>query len=308
MGGAAGFRGFRLVLPLVVAGALLAAPSASLWAQEVEVPETTEITESLEGAVDDVTDPTSIDLDDLTKKQLRRLCRARPELRTTEECREVLRKPSPTGGTFSLPTRTPSEGSRAATAGGPSRGQSAGGRPRIDVQKTNDADGDGVYTAAEVSRRSGADVPFRVRIKNVGQVSVTIRRITDNYEATTIEVCQEMVGDRIGPGISAVCNFTLEDYAPPPNDSQANTARATVKESRGSRTASDSDISTVTTLDGGDRVLGATASNPEAGGRSEDFADTGLYLARLIALAFGLLAAGATLLRLGRRTAPGTTH
>jgi hypothetical protein len=261
----------------------------------------------VEEATESIQDQTGIDVDELTKKELRKLCRTRPELQTTKECRRVLRRASPSGdtsegGTVSSPAGTSIAGDRAsASAGGVSRGQSAGGRPRIDVQKTNDADGDGEFTAAEVARRSGADVPFRVRIKNVGQVAVTIRRITDSYQATTIEVCEELAGDRLRPGRSAVCNFTLEDYAPPPNDSRANTVKGTVRETRGERTASDSDISTVTTVEGGgDQVLGTTGSNPgtEKGKR---FADTGFYLTRLIVVALTLLMAGSTLVRLGRR-------
>jgi hypothetical protein len=307
MTGLARLRGFRLVLPLAVAGTLLALP-ARILAQEVDIPETTDLADPVEDAAEDLQDQTDIDLDELTAKELRKLCRARPELQTTKECRKVLRRASSVGGgggtapePISASTRTSSGG--GATAKGASRGQGAGSRPRIDVQKTNDADGDGDFSAAEVSSRSGADVPFRARIKNEGRAAVTIQRVTDSYQATTIEVCDELIGDRLPPGKSAVCNFTLEDYAPPPNDSRANTLRVVVKETQGNRTASDSDISTVTTLNGGDnRVLGTTESNPDSGtGGSKNFAETGFYLTRLMALAMALLTAGAALIRLGRR-------
>jgi len=312
MGGVAQLRGFRLFLPLAVA-TLLALPSKSILAQEVDVPDPTDVTDSVEETAEGLEDQTGIDLDELTKKELRKLCRARPELQTTKECRKVLARASSAGGasgveiasvTISSPARSSSGGGGpSARASGASRGQGAGGRPRIDVQKTNDANGDGVFSSGEVAQRSGADVPFRVTIKNVGQVAVIIRRVTDSYQATTIDVCEEFVGDRIRPGRSAVCNFTLDDYAPPANDSRANTIRVAVKETQGDRTASDSDISTVTTLDGGgNNVLGTTGSNPDSETEgSKNFAETGFYLTRLIALALALLAAGAALIRLGRR-------
>lgn len=172
-------------------------------------------------------------------------------------------------------------------------------RPRIAVEKRNDANGDGRFSRDEVAARPGTDVTFMVNITNVGRTPFRIRRISDSYGTTNIEVCRELFGRTLRPGRAVACTFTIEDYTPSRFDSRANTVGVSAKATKGNQTAAAAAISTVTTLDSAAEVRGRAARGD--GRDDEDLARTGPYTSPLWALALSLLATGSELLALARR-------
>lgn len=221
------------------------------------------------------------------------------------------------------------EGDPGRLAGSDPGQASSAQKPKISVRKTNDADQDGKYSADEVAPEPEADVRFRVRIKNKGAGAIEVVRVSDRYGAATEEVCEQLVGELIDPGKSASCTFELEDYAPPQYDSLANTVEVVAAAAGDStKRTTKSDVSTVTTLDGGSGavVLGETAGSGEgstnggdvAGTATEEeaapaepaperqegsLASTGLAVVRLALVAAFLGLTGGTLLYAGRRRA-----
>jgi hypothetical protein len=188
------------------------------------------------------------------------------------------------------PTSSSPERLRAQTAGNH--------RPRISVEKRNDASGDGRFSRQEAAASPGADITFMVNITNVGRGPFRIARISDSYGTTNIEVCRQLLGRTLHPGRAAACTFTIEDYAPPRFDSRANTVSVSAKATKGNRTAAAAAISTVTTVPAAE-VRGRTA---RGGGRAEEgLARTGPYTSPLSALALTLLATGSELLALAWR-------
>lgn len=178
------------------------------------------------------------------------------------------------------------------------RAQATGDRrPRIAVQKWNDADRDGRFSRDEVGARPGAPVTFLVTITNVGATPVKIRSLSDSFGTTTLEVCPELIGRRIRPGRAAACTFTLQNYSPPRFDSRANTVGVGVKATISNRTTAAAAISTVTT-NTSEAVRGRRVRRGDAG---EDLAATGPRTAPLWALSLSLVATGWELLALARR-------
>jgi hypothetical protein len=210
-------------------------------------------------------------LDGLAPDEVRELCREEPSLRSIAPCRKALKGSENKGGGTSEagaasspedPYTLVGMGASGTPAGAPPAGVRAQAtRPRISVNKSNDADRNGVYTSDEVAPSPGADVSFRVKITNLGRRAVRIERILDSYRETHEEVCGELLGRRIPPSASKRCTFVLEEYAPSRFDSVANTVDVTVQATSSGRRRTASDISTVTTLSGGgDEVLGETAT------------------------------------------------
>jgi hypothetical protein len=285
-----------------VAGTLLALPGTATLAQEADIPEAEELTEPVEDVANDVGDKAGavgdkagLDLDQLAPEEVKGQA---PSAGTAGSGEPVVVGVSSPAGTSTRGERA-SAPRRAGT-----RRQSADQRPQITVRKTNDADGNGLFSPSEVAPRSGADVPFRVTIRNVGQRAVTIRQITDSYDATRVDVCGELIGDQLRSGQRTQCTFVLGDYSPPEFDSRSNTIEVTAT-GRGGGRVSRSALSAVTTIPGsGDEVLGTGERNPGGEGRSEGFAFTGAYLDRLLGLGAALILAGALLIRAGRRLAP----
>jgi hypothetical protein len=285
-------------LLVAAAGILSAVPGTTTLAQGADIPEAEELTEPVEDAAKDVGDKAGavgdqagIDLDQLTLEELG------AQAPSVEAAGGV-------PGSVSAPARTSTRGAEESSASrrGRVRGRTAATRPKIAVRKMNDADGNGLYSPSEVAERSGQDVPFRIIIQNVGQRAVTIRRITDSYDANTFDVCGALIGDQLRPGQRARCTFVLGDYAPPQFDSRSNTIEVTATTREGGGRVSDSAFSAVTTIPGaGDQVRGAVERNPGSQGRSPGFAFTGSYLARLAGLGVALILAGAMLVRTGRR-------
>ncbi|MFN2557139.1 MAG: hypothetical protein ABR592_09770 [Nitriliruptorales bacterium] len=137
-------------------------------------------------------------------------------------------------GALSVPTPTPAEIS-------------------VDLVKTNDANGDGVFSDDETAPAAGGSVPFRVVVTNPGDVPVVIDALTDEFGATTLDLltgrvvagpatvssnsCGALAAAVIRPnsstlstGVPASCTFTLADYAPQAGTTLPNTARVRVSE------------------------------------------------------------------------------
>jgi hypothetical protein len=249
-------------------------------------------------------------LEGLAPDEVRQLCREEPSLKSTAPCRQALEGSENKGAgtsedspasSLESPNAFETAGSSAAPARAPvsgARGQTS--RPRVSVDKRNDANGDGTYTSDEVAPRPGAAVSFRVKITNLSRSAVRIERITDSYRETREDVCGDLRGQRIRPSASKTCTFVLAEYAPPRFDSVANTVDVSVNETSTRRSTTGSDISTVTTLgEGDDEVLGETIGQGTGGqGRT---ASTGFDVMPASALAILLLASGAGLVRLGER-------
>jgi hypothetical protein len=221
------------------------------------------------------------------------------------------------GGHTPLATGTPDQstggpGDERAASIEPSR-QPGSTRPRISVRKTNDADQDGTFSRAEDAPQPAADVPFRVEITNVGNGSVEIEKVSDSFRLATLDVCSELIGDRLAAGTKVSCTFELAAYAPPRFDSVANTISVVASAASDSgRRASGRAVSTVTTPGSDDEavVLGEQvtseppgASNPPSASEGPRPALTGLYVLPLAAVALFLALSGALFIGLGRRLA-----
>ena len=125
----------------------------------------------------------------------------------------------------------------------------------IDVDKTNNADGDSSFTDSESAPSEGAAVPFQAVITNNSAVPVVITSLTDAFGTTTLTDvgCQDgegedVIGQVLGAGASLTCTFTLAGYAPPAGDAKINTVTVIgAEQGTPSNTDQASDTSTVIT-------------------------------------------------------------
>lgn len=125
----------------------------------------------------------------------------------------------------------------------------------VDVAKTNDADGDTVYSEVETAPAVGVPVSFRIVIRNLSSPprNLVITSISDEFPGRpAFPVCTHLINAVLTPGASVSCTFVVPNYAPPPGESRIDT----VTVSGGSEapcmpgfpnrcTASDADSSTV---------------------------------------------------------------
>jgi hypothetical protein len=166
------------------------------------------------------------------------------------------------------------------------------------VEAVNDADGDGIYSNAEIASTPGAAVSFKALITNIGAVNFEIVNVTNSYNGGTGAaqgtVCGELVGIMLAPGESLACAFPVPDYSPAKGQTLVNSITAAGFEvGKGARRgASDSDTSTVDTLLAGDDVLAVAIKR--------NLAFTGTDAARLLAVGLLLLAAGGGFLSAAR--------
>jgi uncharacterized repeat protein (TIGR01451 family) len=99
----------------------------------------------------------------------------------------------------------------------------------LTVTETNDANGTG-YANSETSKAAGANVPFRVAVTNTSSVPVTIISLTDSWPGKTAfspTCANAVVGATLQPGASDTCDFTLDSYAPPADQSLKDTVDVT---------------------------------------------------------------------------------
>jgi hypothetical protein len=169
----------------------------------------------------------------------------------------------------------------------------------LQVHLTNDADGDGSYRDAESAPEPKADVPFRVRLENLGpgELDITgVRNATPGpFGSETETVCSYLIGTRLAPGGSAACRFTAEALAPPGGQRVVAVIEVDVVE-----TADPSTVATVTDTSvvrtGAVGVLGAVARRI-----LDSLATTGGRISLLLVLAVGLGVAGAWMRRMGNQ-------
>jgi hypothetical protein len=172
----------------------------------------------------------------------------------------------------------------------------------VAVVKTNDADGDGSFTGRETAPEPGADVPFRIAIRNTGSGAVTIlglaHYLPDDPMSSRVEVCPSLAGTTVEAGESAVCAFTLRGYSPPRGAVKVSTAAANVMVDSGATgQGTVRSLYATSTVQTG-TVAVAGLGSPGPGGF---LARTGAEILQLLVASFLLAGIGAELLRRGRR-------
>ena len=120
--------------------------------------------------------------------------------------------------------------------------------PRL--EKTNDANGDGIFTDDEQSRAQRQRVPFQYRAINPSAVRVRITRYVDDIPGIgVVNICANQIGRILEPNTDAVCTQPVDDYSPAPGSQKINTATVTMQMvDRPNITATATDSSTVRTL------------------------------------------------------------
>jgi hypothetical protein len=130
------------------------------------------------------------------------------------------------------------------------------------IEKTNDANQDGIFTDFEEARTEDQDVTFQLVITNTSDETVAITDLTDAFEQTTIDLldveCASLGGAVLGPGESTTCVFTLPGYSPAADTTLTDVARVCVEIVGGVETACDTNPSRV----GSAIVLGRTVTPP----------------------------------------------
>ena len=84
------------------------------------------------------------------------------------------------------------------------------------LDKTNDADGDGNFHKSETAPLPGIDVPFRVVLTNTSGIPVVIDSISDTFGTTTINptCAAAFLGQTVAPNGTITCDFTVTNYSP----------------------------------------------------------------------------------------------
>jgi len=183
-----------------------------------------------------------------------------------------------------------------------------GGQPEISVriQKTNDANEDGIFTNSEEARLEGQDVDFHLVITNTSDETVVITDLTDAFGQTELDLldaeCPSLDGIELDPGESVTCTFTLEDYAPPAQTTLVNVAEVCVRIVGGVLVACDDNPSRVRSAVVLGRTVTPTTAPPPTRTPPGGIAFTGPAAAvTLAALALVLLTVGTGFLWAGRR-------
>lgn len=152
----------------------------------------------------------------------------------------------------------------------------------VEVDKSNDADGDRRFSDDEQAPAAGTDVPFQVVVRNTSPGSVVLTELTDHWPGLDepidlLESCPTLDGMKLFGGghdvdgdeldasghddghddgheggherpTSATCTFTLGGYAPAAGESLTDTVAATVTKGHSpDRSATATDTSTVRT-------------------------------------------------------------
>jgi hypothetical protein len=170
----------------------------------------------------------------------------------------------------------------------------------VAVVKTNDADGDGSFTERETAPEPGADVPFRIAVRNTGSGAVTIlglaHYLPEDPMSSRVEVCPSLAGTTVEAGESEVCAFTLRGYSPPRGAVKVSTAAANVVVDSGA-----AGQGTVRSLYATSTVQTGAADVSRLGSPGGFLAQTGADILQLLVASFLLAGIGAELVRRGRR-------
>jgi uncharacterized repeat protein (TIGR01451 family) len=175
------------------------------------------------------------------------------------------------------------------------------------IEKTNDANEDGIFSNNEEAKKDDLDVAFRLRITNTSDVAVAITDLTDSFDQTTLDLlaakCPALDGVVLDPDESVTCIFTLNNYSPAQGTAIVNIAEVCVEIVGGTQTDCDTNPSRVRSAIVLGRTVTPTPTNPPPtrtppGG----IAFTGPESAvPLTALALALLTLGMGLLWAGNR-------
>jgi uncharacterized repeat protein (TIGR01451 family) len=212
---------------------------------------------------------------------------------------------SHSGGTI------PASGTVTTTVTGcasPSPSPSPSPRASVLIEKTNDANEDGIFSNNEESRKDDLDVAFKLEITSRSDVAVAITELTDSFNQTTLDLlaakCPALAGLTLNPDESVTCTFTLHNYSPAQGTAIVNIAEICVEIVGGTRTDCDTNPSRVRSA----VVLGRTVTPspttapPPTRTPPGGIAFTGPSSAMpLTALAFALLTLGMGLLWAGSR-------
>jgi uncharacterized repeat protein (TIGR01451 family) len=184
----------------------------------------------------------------------------------------------------------------------------AGPAPEISVriQKTNDANEDGIFSNNEEAKTEGQDVDFHLVITNTSEEMVEIVTLTDAFEQTVIDLldaeCSGLAGMQLDPGESVTCTFTLANYSPPAETAIINVAEVCVEIVGGVQAACDDNPSRVRSAVVLGRTVTPTPSPPPTRTPPGGIAFTGPAAALpLVAAALLMLTLGTGLLWAGRR-------
>ena len=166
----------------------------------------------------------------------------------------------------------------------------------IRIIKTNDANGDGIYTDNEEAKKQGLDVPFKLVITNVGEDAVRVTDLIDSFDRTTVDLlenkCASLDGVVLDPGESVECTFVMRNYSPPQDTVLENNVEVCVKQMGGDKTDCDDDPSRVRSAE----VLGRTITKTPPGGTaftgSNGTLRFGLLAMALLLLGTGIVYAG----------------
>jgi uncharacterized repeat protein (TIGR01451 family) len=207
-------------------------------------------------------------------------------------------------GTFSGGT-IPVSGTVTTTVTGCPGGGGGGPEISVRIQKTNDANEDGIFTNNEESKNEGRDVDFKLVITNTSDETVMITDLTDTFGQTELDLldaeCPSLDGLELDPGESVTCTFTLANYSPPEDTAIVNVAEVCVQIVGGVLVACDDNPSRVRSA----VVLGRTvtpSTPPPTRTPPGGVAFTGpAAVVPLAALALVLLTVGTGFLWAGRR-------
>jgi hypothetical protein len=175
----------------------------------------------------------------------------------------------------------------------------------VRIDKTNDANEDGIFTNFEEAKLAGQAVEFHLTITNTSEETVLITSLLDTFEGTVVDLlatgCATLDGAILDPGERVPCGFSLDDYAPPAEAAVRNVARVCVRIVGGDLTDCADNPSRVRSP----QVLGRTVTPPTRtppGG----LAFTGAAsVVQLAVLALALFTSGTGLLWAGHRRSGG---
>jgi uncharacterized repeat protein (TIGR01451 family) len=177
---------------------------------------------------------------------------------------------------------------------------------KVVIEKTNDANEDGIFTNSEESKKDDLDVEFKLVITNTSNVTVEITELTDSFDQTTIDLlgakCTSLAGTVLDPGESVTCTFTLNSYSSAQGTAIVNIAEVCVELVGGTQTDCDTNPSRVRSAVVLGRTVTPTTNPPPTRTPPGGIAFTGPESAvPLTALAFALLTLGMGLLWAGNR-------
>jgi uncharacterized repeat protein (TIGR01451 family) len=123
----------------------------------------------------------------------------------------------------------------------------------LNVQKTNDANGDGTFSDGETGKTVGGSVTFQVAVTNTSAVPVVVASLTDAWPGhadaavDSSSSCAALVGTTIAAGASKTCTFSEDNYVPAEGASVINTVTVKVNEPNNpGNSTTGTDTSTVT--------------------------------------------------------------